>query len=175
MFNDDLFGINCYKCGIVPSFADDNTVVVARKTQAENKNALNDHMEKIKEFLESNRLCINQSKTKTQNYMVYQKRTRVEDDPEIMRIETLEGQKVISNLTHGRIFGLNLQDDLGWRSHLGTGIETINPMSQKKNRTTEIYWQTNSKERSSDFSERINCLENYLYDTSLGGACRKHI
>ena len=130
--HDDLFGENCYRCGILPSFADDCTVAVARKTQLENKILLIDKMERITDFLQSNLLCINQSKTKTQNFMVYQKRARVEDDPVIMTIDTQEGQKIISNSKHGRILGLNLQDDLGWRSQLETGPKPLLPCLRKR-------------------------------------------
>ena len=89
-------------------------------------------MAKITDFLQSNRLCINQAKTKTQNFMVYQKRARVEDDPEIMIIEMQEGQKTVSNTKHGRILGLNLEDDLGWRSQLETGPKPLLPCLRKR-------------------------------------------
>ena len=131
-FNDNLFGQNCYRCGILPCFADDCTIAVASKTQLENKVLLNEKMGKITDFLQSNRLCINQSKTKTQNFMVHQKRARVEDDPDIMTIVTQDGQKTVSNTKHGRILGLNLEEDLGWRSQLETGPKPLLPCLRKR-------------------------------------------
>ena len=130
--NEELFGNNCQNCGIMPCYADDCTMIVARRTQIQKKNSLVTKLEKITEFLQANELCINQSKTKTQNYMVKQKRNRVADDPLIMTIQTPEGEKEIRNARHARILGLNLQEDFSWRSQLELGMKPLLPGLRKR-------------------------------------------
>ena len=130
--NEKLFGENCMICGIIPCYADDCTIVVAHKRQTENKTDLNKKLNKITEFLQSNQLSINQSKTKTQNYMVRQKRARVDNDPVMMTVETEEGTKDIKNEIHAKILGINLQEDLGWRSQLESGTKPLLPNLRRR-------------------------------------------
>ena len=77
----------------MPCYADDCTIVVARKLQYENKSILKIKLQNVTKFLQSNELCINQTKTKTQNFMVQQKRIRVQDNPNMLSIMTPEGEK----------------------------------------------------------------------------------
>ena len=130
--DDNLFGDNCYQCGIAPCYADDCTVLVTSRNQVDNKIKLNDKLGKLTEFIQSNLLCINQGKTKTQNFMVHQKRTRVENDLNMLIINTRDGQKVIKNEKFTRILGLNLQEDITWRGQLETGQKPLLPSLRKR-------------------------------------------
>ena len=102
-------------------------VVVARRHPEENKVLLRDKLENITKFLENNELSINQTKTKTQDYMVRQKRVRDTSSPTVLVIETVDGQK---NLT--TTLGLNLHRDLSWRSHLELGPKPLLPTLRRR-------------------------------------------
>ena len=119
----DLFGRNCGKCGLVPCYADDLTVVVESKNPDENKDKLIEKLDNISNFLQNNGLCVNKDKTKCQNYMVKQKYVKVVCcDPLVMTVEAGENEvKDIINQEQVRILGLNLQRDYSWRAHLETG------------------------------------------------------
>ena len=116
----------------MPCYGDDSTVVVSSKNPEDNKQKLKDKLDNISDFLQNNGLVINQSKTKTQNYMVRQKRTRVYCDPVVMTIQSANETKDICNKKFARIMGLNLQQDkpllqalrrrLGALKHLGNNI-----------------------------------------------------
>ena len=61
----ELFGDkNCYKCGIMPCFADGCTVIIRNKKTNHNKMELKTKLESITEFLNNNDLSINQVKPK---------------------------------------------------------------------------------------------------------------
>ena len=129
---EDLFGRNCQKCGIAPSFADDCTVVVARRNPEENKTLLKEKLENITIFLESNKLCINKSKTKVQNFMVKQRRAKNIYNETVMTVQSEDGDKDINNQMHTRWLGLNLHQDLSWRSHLELGSKPLLPTLRRR-------------------------------------------
>ena len=62
--NDDLFGNNCPKCGIMTCFADDSTVMISSRNRGELEGKLTNKLERATKFLESNGLTINQKKSK---------------------------------------------------------------------------------------------------------------
>ena len=129
---EDLFGRNCWKCGIAPSFTDDCTVVVARKNPDENKLLLENKLKSISEFLQNNELCINEDKTKVQNFMVKQRRARTNCTPEVMTVESPDGEKILVNQMHTRWLGFNLHQDLSFRSHLELGSKPLLPTLRKR-------------------------------------------
>ena len=129
---DDLFGKNCNSCGIMPCFANDCTIAIARKKSMDNINEMRNKLVEVSEFLGNNDLCVNQGKTTTQNFMVKQKRSRLPPDPPVLNIQTPEGNKEISNKMHSRLLGLNLHQDLSWRSHLELGQKALIPTIRKR-------------------------------------------
>ena len=70
---DNLFGQNCDNCGIMSCYADECTVMTARRKTEDNINIMRNKLTQITEFLQSNKLSINQDKTTTQNFMVQRK------------------------------------------------------------------------------------------------------
>ena len=55
----ELFGEDCEICGCLPIYADDAVYIVANKDRQKNQEMIEDRLEKIKDFLASNRLAIN--------------------------------------------------------------------------------------------------------------------
>ena len=71
-----LFPNNCRKCGSVPSFADDATFIVQTKTRNESQVKIDNATIIIKNFLNSQELVVNLSKTTLLESIVKQKRAR---------------------------------------------------------------------------------------------------
>ena len=84
---EDLFGKNSFTCGQVPVFADDCTLIVADKDPERNKVKFREKLQEVTEFLNNNDLIVNQDKTTVQNYMVKQKRAKIECDPTVLTVE----------------------------------------------------------------------------------------
>ena len=88
--------------------------------------------------------------------MVKQKHANFFKNTTVLNIATTEGNKEIKNQIHSRILGLNLQQDLSWKSHLELGQKPLlRPVSTKKSQTGTYKWFSNVKD--------------HLYDSSLGG------
>ena len=54
---DNLFGCNCAKCGLIPYFTDDCTVVVANRDRTQNTEMLRENLDRMTDFLQSNGLA----------------------------------------------------------------------------------------------------------------------
>ena len=128
----NLFGRNCSQCGLMPCFADNSSLVVASKKMEENIEKMRGKLDKVTLFLQSNQLCINERKSKYQNFMVKQKRAKVLPDPPTLILQTWEGEKVLFNQIHSRLLGLNLHQDLGWRSHFYLGTKPLIPALRRR-------------------------------------------
>ena len=127
-----LFGNNCDNCGNVTCFADDVTILTANRTRGENQTQIVKKMKEITEYLESNRLSINQKKTMLQEHMVKQKRNKQTTEQPVINVNTENGIKTIRNQVHTRILGLNLHQDLSWRSHLEQGAKPLLPTLRRR-------------------------------------------
>ena len=77
------------------------------------------------EFLTSNALSINQKKTQLQEYMVKQKRSRQKQISPQLIVTTIEGNKTIKKQMYTRLLGINLHEDMTWRSHLELGEKLL--------------------------------------------------
>ena len=107
-------------------------MVVARQRTEQNIVTLRDKLSRVTKFLQSNQLCINEDKTKAQNFMVKQKRVKVPPDPPILEVQTAEGAKQINNHTQTRLLGINLHQDLGWRAHFYQGKKPLVPALRQR-------------------------------------------
>ena len=54
-----LFGPNCKQCGALTCFADDTTYAVSAKTTMENQILIDENLDNLMVFLNSNSICIN--------------------------------------------------------------------------------------------------------------------
>ena len=119
---DSLFPVNCKKCGIVPSFADDLTVVTGSNNRDENQVKLRETLNTMNRFLSANRLTINETKTKIVEVMVPRKRARTRGSPPYLDTVGENGEmKRINAEKYTRILGYNIQDNLTMNAHLATG------------------------------------------------------
>ena len=123
----NLFGENCIVCGSVPSFADDSTYVTYNKCRLTNQARIIRAMKCISEFLNSNKLVINQTKTTISEFMSKQKRPRIKTQQPTLTVTGAEGEiKEIKHDKFTRLLGINLQEDTSWRGHLELGEKPDN-------------------------------------------------
>ena len=120
--NDDLFGSVCLTCGTLPTYADDTTIIAASKDRASNQTKLVSNLDKVKSFLSSNKLAMNETKTTLVESMVYQKKCKIRGDPpSLQTISNLGERKLITARDHTRILGCNISENLSWKQHILTG------------------------------------------------------
>ena len=62
------------KCGAMPSYADDATIIFPGKSRQVNQVKIESHLNTMKNFLISNKLAMNEEKTTIMEVMVPQKR-----------------------------------------------------------------------------------------------------
>ena len=74
--NDNMFGLNCEKCGTAPCYTDDASIVHVSRSRRTNQDKLRIHLDRATNFLNTNRLNLNRDKTTISEIMTYQKRTR---------------------------------------------------------------------------------------------------
>ena len=116
----NLFTDNCAKCGFIPTYADDSTIVITSSNRYEAQEQIIDTTDKIKIFLDANSLSLNLGKTEILETMVRQKRVRL---PGFQKNDgTL---KVITANETCRLLGANLDRDITWNHHLETGEKPL--------------------------------------------------
>ena len=128
-----LFGDNCRSCGSVPSYADDATYVVESKTREISQIKIEEATTKLKNFLNSQNLCVNMEKTCILETMVKQKRSRLKGEQPSLSIQKESGESTtILPKKHIRLLGINLEENLAWNSHLLHGEKAILPALRKQ-------------------------------------------
>ena len=126
--NAELFGDNCRHCGSVPCYADDATFVVETKNRDLSQKKIEDATTKMKNFLNSQDLCVNMEKTSIIECMVKQKRSRTMGEKPSLSIQKESGEQVtIHPKKHIRLLGMNLEENLAWNSHLLHGEKPVLP------------------------------------------------
>ena len=138
-----LFPPNCQQCGLIPSFADDATVVSNSKNRQDNQYKLSNSLKTINEFLEKNYLTMNQTKTTMAEIMLPQKRSKTKGQPPTLKTVSPEGtQKTIYAADYTRILGLNISKNLSFKHHFESG-EKISPRGAKEEtRGTQTFGKT---------------------------------
>ena len=125
---ESQFPPNCKKCVSLPCYADDATVSIATKTRDISQVKIEKVMEKIKNYLNSQELIINISKTNLLESMVKQKRKKIKG--EIPKLETVNDKrevKIIKPEKSMRLLGVNLEQNLTWNSHLENAEKSLLP------------------------------------------------
>ena len=130
---DFLFGDNCRNCGSVPSYADDATFVIESKNREISQSKIEEATTSMKNFLNSQDLCVNMEKTCILETMVKQKRSRIKGVQPSLSIQMESGETTtILPKKYVRLLGMNLEDNLAWNSHLLNGEKSILPALRKQ-------------------------------------------
>ena len=129
---EHLFGRNCQICGAITSYADDSTYAVSSKTRMENQGKLHENFENIKNFLNINRLSINESKTVLIETMNKQKRCKVKGQAPTLTVPD-EGQNLIQKPAEKscRLLGANFAQLPHLESTPGNRRKTPHPQPKK--------------------------------------------
>ena len=152
--NEDLFGQNCLNCGATTTYADDATVVVAKRTRDEIQTKLEDNLNRMTDFLESNQLVINQSKTTITETMVKQKRVRMTQEQPTLTVINEEGElEIVTQTKENRILGGNLKENLSWSAQLVTGKKATIPTVRKMLGALKLQSQVSTTERKTSTSQ----------------------
>ena len=131
--DDFLYPPNCSRCGSIPCYADDATIVVTSTNRPENQRKLLKSIEMVTNFLNNNGLIINNSKTNINEIMTTQKRTRtLGQPPTITTIDNKGHQKTITVEKTTRLLGGNISHNLTWSDHLNNGHKAILPTIRSK-------------------------------------------
>ena len=124
--DEDLFGLDCKVCGITPSYADNSNHVTISKNREQNQQLLASNLNKISNFLESNQLTVNQSKTQILETMVPQKRSKLTGNPPIIAVlDNKNRVQIIEAENNIRILGMNIGNNLNWNAHLKSGDKPL--------------------------------------------------
>ena len=125
---EKLFTDNCETCGIIPTYADDSTMVIMTDNRFEAQEKLNRNMEKNKKYMDANELSMNMGKTEIVQCMVRQKRTRIGGAPPQITVQKPDGTlKQITAAISCRLLGTNINQDITWKHHLEQGERALLP------------------------------------------------
>ena len=106
------------------------TPATARQT---NQVKLNEHLDKIDDFLSNNRLSMNRTKTTINEIMIKQKRARLSGQPPTLTTIDNKGElKIITVDKSTSLLGGNIGDNLSWNQHLETGEKAALPKIRKQ-------------------------------------------
>ena len=138
---EKLFTENCDVCGQYTLYVDDGLYSHASKLRNDNQDKIDSNYIRIKDFLNSNGLRVNEGKTKLQEFMTYQKKTKIAGIPPDLTVRELVpgrdgqmtwGDRHITDSTTTRMLGLNLNANLGWDSHINTGKKALLPALRRR-------------------------------------------
>ena len=125
---ENLFPPNCMKCGSLPCYADDATVSIATKNREISQVKIEEVMENITNYLNSQELIINISKTNLLESMVKQKRNKLKGEtPKLETVNDKGEVKIIKPEKSIRLLGVNLEQNLTWNSHLESAEKSLLP------------------------------------------------
>ena len=129
---DKLFNKNCILCGNIPCYADDTTVITSSNSRFTNQNEIIEKFDKIKRFLNSNKLSVNAKKTVLIEVMMKQKRIKQNGTTPELIVRTDKNEvKVIKSCKSTILLGGTIQQNSTWQAHLETGEEPVIPKLRK--------------------------------------------
>ena len=121
-----LFSNNCSRCGQLPTYADDSTIIITTKNRFEAQERMNILLDRVKIFLDANSLSLNTGKTEIVECMVRQKRVHQTGAPPQLAITLPDGTlKVIGAKESCRLLGGNVNQDVNWNHHLEQGEKPL--------------------------------------------------
>ena len=118
----NLFTDNCEICGQIPTYADDATIVIGTNNRFEAQEKIIEITEKMKNYLASNSLSLNLSKTDIVEVMVRQKRARLTGAIPQLSVQKPDGTlKIIVAKDFCRLLGANINKNATWSHQLNLG------------------------------------------------------
>ena len=131
--SDELFNLSCKFCGSLPCYADDALYVVSSVSRNWNQARIEDILDRLSNFLNSNRLTVNRTKTVLQEFMICQKRCKIRGQTPYLDIPTDSGEiKKVEVKKQNVFLGVNLSDNLKWSAHVDTGDDSMLSNLRKK-------------------------------------------
>ena len=122
----NLFSDNCLKCGQLPTYADDSTVVITTPNRYQAQERISVIIDRVKQFLAANSLSLNIGKTEIVEIMVRQKRVKLTGLPPQLTVIKPDGiLKVITAKEHCRLLGANINRDGTWCHQLELGEKPL--------------------------------------------------
>ena len=166
---EHLFGPDCNKCGAIPCFADDATVINSSSSRQTNQQKLRQHLDTVEDFLANNKLSINKDKTTLNEIMIKQKRTRTPGQTPTLDVVDSKGEpKQLTSDKFTRILGGNIGDNLSWKYHLETGEKPLLPrLRQQLGALNMLRGQLPEKSRL-NLAKWLTNEQNMLPVTSVG-------
>ena len=117
-------------------YADDALYIIVGKTRWRNQDKIDDNFCRIKDYLNSHGLQINEAKTTLTEYMSSQKRAKLIGIPPELTVAKLIGDKYhnkhVTDSVYSRILGINVKNNLSWESHLLGGKKAILPSVRRQ-------------------------------------------
>ena len=132
-WNDNIFGEDCSKCGVMVTFADDCTIIL--ESMKHNSDITSSKLDKILNsleiFLKENNLKLNKSKTNLIRTTTSQQLTK--NRCEKIKLSTLDSKnKPIVPKNAVKLLGLVISSNLTWSQHLEIGKEAIFTQCKKR-------------------------------------------
>ena len=90
-------------------------------------------LNKMKNFLNANKLTMNEAKTTITKIMVLQKRAQIKGSPPYIEVTNSKGEtETIKAGSYTRILGCNIRDNLSFKAHFETGEKNLLGECRKK-------------------------------------------
>ena len=173
-----LFGGICNNCGVLPVYADDGLFLFRSNQRNLNQDIIIHMFVKIRDFLNTIGLEVNEGKTSLTEYMVAQKRAKIAGIPpeltvtekitDINTMKTTLRDKHITDSTSTRLLGMNLQGNTLWESHLFAGKRALIPACRRQ--LGQLYRLKNclSYKNRLHLSQCSDTKQDYIWDLPMG-------
>ena len=123
---DCLFGRNCKSFGSLTYYVDDSTFTTSSTSRETNQSKIHESLGNMKIYLSYNKLCINEDKMSLLESMNRQHRCKTKGNPPYLFALNDKKELITVNTSKEcRLLGVNIGQDLAWKSHLITGEKPL--------------------------------------------------
>ena len=129
---ENLLDDDCSNCGSLPAYTDDTTYVCFGNRE-HNQIRIVNILERLRRYLNSNKLTINTAKTVLIEFMLPQRRTvTLGDPPKIETTNEIGEDKTVNTRTEALLLGGTFHQSTSWKVHIQTGEEALLAKLRKK-------------------------------------------
>ena len=130
---ESLYGRNCKICGNITAYADDAIFTTSSKNRETNQEKLKYMLDKMKTYLNNNKMTVNPSKTLLWEFMLKQKKCKTKGEPpHLVTLDRQSNIKIVRASPQEKCLGITLQENLQWQAFLETGEDPLIPALRKK-------------------------------------------